>query len=468
MSSQQNPKPTANIQWGGRFAQSPADIMRRINASIGFDHKLWRQDIAGSRAHAAMLAHVGIISAADQSAIDSGLATIAAEIEAGRFAWDEALEDIHMNIEARLAERIGDAGRRLHTARSRNDQVATDLRLWVRDAIDGLDSQLASLMQAFATRAAEHAATPMPGFTHLQTAQPVTLGHHLLAYVEMLSRDRGRLADARARLNRCPLGSAALAGTSFPIDRHLTAATLGFDGPTDNSLDAVSDRDFALEYLSACAICAMHLSRFAEEVILWCSNPFGFVRLSDAFTTGSSIMPQKRNPDAAELTRAKTGRITGALVALLTTMKGLPLAYAKDMQEDKEPVFDATEALALSLAATEGMVRDMQPDAARMLDQAGAGFATATDLADWLVRVARMPFRTAHHVTGRLVALAESRGVGLDRLSLADMQEHEPAITEDIFTVLTVPASLASRTSHGGTAPALVAAQAAQWLERLA
>ena len=442
--------------------------MQRINASIGFDHRMWRQDIAGSRAHAAMLAHVGIISKADRDAIDAGLAGIADEIEAGRFGFDDALEDIHMNIEARLAERIGDAGRRLHTARSRNDQVATDFRLWVRDAIDGLDGQLAAVMAALAGRAAQHAATVMPGFTHLQTAQPITFGHHLLAYVEMLARDRGRLADCRARLNRCPLGAAALAGTSFPIDRAMTAAALGFDGPTDNSLDSVSDRDFALEYLAGVAICAMHLSRFAEEVIIWCSAPFGFIRLSDAFTTGSSIMPQKRNPDAAELVRAKTGRTTGALVALLTVMKGLPMAYAKDMQEDKEPVFEATEALALSLAAVGGMVGDMQPDAARMRAVAGSGFATATDLADWLVRVAGLPFRTAHHVTGRLVARAEGRGVDLAGLSLEEMRAEAPAITQDVFGVLGVDASVASRTSHGGTAPGNVAARAALWLERLA
>ena len=458
----------ANTQWGGRFASAPADIMQRINASVGFDHRLWRQDVAGSRAHAAMLAHVGIISTADQTDIDAGLAGIAGEIEAGRFAWDVALEDVHMNIEARLAERIGDPGRRLHTARSRNDQVATDFRLWVRDAADGLDAQLAAAMRAFAGRALEHAGTAMPGFTHLQTAQPVTLGHHLLAYVEMFARDRGRLADCRARLNRCPLGAAALAGTSFPIDRAMTAAALGFDAPTDNSLDSVSDRDFAIEYLAALAICAMHLSRFAEEVVIWCSAPYGFLRLSDAFTTGSSIMPQKRNPDAAELTRAKTGRITGALVGLLIVMKGLPLAYAKDMQEDKEGVFDATEALALSLAATVGMVRDMQPDAGRMLAAAGAGYATATDLADWLVRAAGLPFRTAHHATGRLVALAESRGTDLAGLELAEMQRVEPAITAEVFGVLSVAASVASRTSHGGTAPVRVAEQARTWLERLA
>ncbi len=442
--------------------------MQAINASIGVDRALWRQDIAGSRAHAAMLAHVGIISPADQAAIDAGLAGIGAEIADGSFAFSEALEDIHMNIEARLAERAGDAGRRLHTARSRNDQVATDFRLWVRDAIDAAQAQLADLMLALASRAAEHACTVMPGFTHLQTAQPVTFGHHLLAYVEMFARDRGRFGDCRQRLNECPLGSAALAGTSFPIDRDMTAAALGFDRPTANSLDAVSDRDFALEYLSAAAICAVHLSRFAEEVVIWCSAPYGFLRLSDAFTTGSSIMPQKRNPDAAELTRGKTGRVVGALVALLTVMKGLPMAYAKDMQEDKEPVFDATAALGLSLAATAGMVRDVQPDTARMRAAAGAGFSTATDLADWLVRALGLPFRAAHHVTGRLVARAEAKGVGLEQLSLAEMREEEPGITAELFGVLGVDASVASRTSFGGTAPDRVAAQAARWLAALA
>ena len=458
----------ANEQWGGRFAQAPADVMQQINVSIGFDHALWRHDIHGSMAHAEMLGHTGIITPSDAAAIIEGLGTIQDEIAAGSFAFSDALEDIHMNIEARLAERIGDAGRRLHTARSRNDQVATDFRMWVRDAIDRTDAQLADLMQAFATRAAEYAAAPMPGFTHLQTAQPVTFGHHLLAYVEMVSRDWSRFADARRRLNESPLGAAALAGTSFPIDRNRTAASLGFDRPSANSLDAVSDRDFAIEFLSASAICAMHLSRFAEEVVIWCSAPYGFLRLSDAFTTGSSIMPQKRNPDAAELTRAKTGRVTGALVALLTVMKGLPLAYAKDMQEDKEPVFDAAAALSLSLAATAGMVRDMQPDTNRMRALAGSGFSTATDLADWLVRVAGLPFRTAHHVTGRLVSRADAKGCGLAELTLAEMQEEEPAITVDVFNVLTVEASIASRTSYGGTAPVNVAAQAAAWLERLA
>ncbi len=442
--------------------------MQEINASIGFDRRMWRQDIRGSMAHAEMLAKAGVLSAADAGEIADGLRRIGAEIEAGTFDFATVLEDIHMNIEARLTERIGEAGKRLHTGRSRNDQVATDFRLWVRDAIDGLDSQLRDLMRALAERAAQHAADPMPGFTHLQTAQPVTLGHHLLAYVEMLSRDRGRLADTRRRLNECPLGSAALAGTSFPLDRAMTAASLGFDRPTANSLDAVSDRDFALEFLSAASICAMHLSRFAEELIIWCSAPYRFIRFSDAYTTGSSIMPQKRNPDAAELVRAKTGRITGALVGLLTVMKGLPLAYAKDMQEDKEPVFDAADALALGLAATAGMVRDFTPDLPRLREFAGSGFATATDLADWLVRVLKLPFRTAHHVTGRLVAAAEAKGCDLAGLTLAEMQATEPRITANVFGVLTVEASVASRISYGGTAPANVARAAATWLEALA
>ncbi len=458
----------ANVQWGGRFAAGPSLIMQQINASIGFDRKLWRQDIRGSLAHAVMLARIGLITAEDEAAIRAGLAAIAAEIEAGDFAFDPALEDIHMNIEARLTERIGEAGKRLHTARSRNDQVATDFRLWVRDAIDGITSQIEDLMRALAEQAQAHAADPMPGFTHLQTAQPVTFGHHLLAYVEMLNRDRGRLADCRRRMNENPLGSAALAGTSFPIDRDLTSQQLGFDRPTGNSLDAVSDRDFALEFLSAAAISAMHLSRFAEEIVIWCSAPFRFIRLTDAFTTGSSIMPQKRNPDAAELVRAKTGRINGSLVALLTVMKGLPLAYAKDMQEDKEPVFDAAEAWTLVLAATAGMVRDMTANTQRMRQFAGSGFATATDLADWLVRMLHLPFRTAHHITGRLVAAAEAKGVDLADLSLAEMQAIEPGIGMDVFSVLTVEASVASRTSYGGTAPANVAAQAARWLAALA
>ena len=457
----------ANAQWGGRFAVGPDEAMARINASIDVDRRLWRQDIAGSRAHAAMLEAQGIIPAGDAGAITAGLDAIAAEIAAGTFPFSIALEDIHMNIEARLAERIGEAGRRLHTARSRNDQVATDFRLFVRDAADAIAGEIASLQGALALRAAEHAADPMPGFTHLQAAQPVTFGHHLLAYVEMLGRDRSRLLDARARLNECPLGAAALAGTSFPIDRHATAAALGFARPMRNSLDAVSDRDFALEFLAALAILAGHLSRFAEEIVIWCSAPFGFVRLSDAWSTGSSIMPQKRNPDAAELVRAKTGRITGSLVALLTVMKGLPLAYAKDMQEDKPPVFEAADAALLALAAMLGMVRDLRPDTARMRAAAGDGFSTATDLADWLVRVPGLPFRDAHHVTGRIVAAAEARGSTLEDLPLAAMQEIEPRITADVFAVLGVEASIASRTSLGGTAAANVRAEAAAWLARL-
>jgi argininosuccinate lyase len=457
----------AKLQWGGRFGSGPDAVMQAINVSIGFDRKLWREDIAGSRAHAAMLGACGILEQEDVGAIDAGLTAIAGEIEAQKFEFSDALEDIHTNIEVRLTEKIGEAARRLHTARSRNDQVATDFKLWVRGAMDGVAAQIEDLMRALAGRAAEHAGSVMPGFTHLQTAQPVTFGHHMLAYVEMLSRDKGRLADARTRLNECPLGAAALAGTSFSIDRHQTASALGFDRPTANSLDSVSDRDFALEYLSALAILAMHLSRFAEEIIIWCSAPYRLIALSDAFTTGSSIMPQKRNPDAAELTRAKTGRITGALVGLLTVMKGLPMAYAKDMQEDKEFVFDATEAITLCLAAMAGMVRDMQVDVARLKALAGSGFSTATDLADWLVRVLKMPFRDAHHVTGRIVALAEAQNLDLPAVSLADMQGIEPRITAEIFEVLTVEASVASRVSYGGTAPANVAAQAARWLEIL-
>ena len=459
---------TQHSLWGGRYAEGPGAIMREINASIGFDRKMWRQDIRGSLAHAAMLAHVGIISAEDEAAIRQGLTEIGTEIEAGNFAFSEALEDIHMNIEARLTDRIGDAGKRLHTGRSRNDQVALDVRLWVRDAIDGLDAQIADVMRALADRAAEHAGSVMPGFTHLQPAQPTTLGHHLLAYVEMLSRDRGRLADCRKRLNESPLGAAALCGTGFPIDRHMTAKALGFDGPTRNSLDSVASRDFAAEFLFACAMCATHLSRFAEEVVIWTNPYFGFVKLTDAFTTGSSIMPQKRNPDAAELVRGKTGRMVGNLVSMLTVLKGLALTYFKDMQEDKEPIFDAAENLALCLAATAGMVRDMRPQTERLAQAAGAGFSTATDLADWLVRELRFPFRDAHHVTGRLVALAEGKGVDLPALTLAEMQAVEPRIHDGVFGVLTVAASVASRTSFGGTAPANVAAMAAEWRARLA
>lgn len=454
--------------WGGRYAGGPGAIMREINASIGFDRKMWRQDISGSLAHAAMLAHVGVISSEDEAAIRRGLADIAAEIEAGSFAWSEALEDIHMNIEARLTERIGEAAKRLHTGRSRNDQVALDVRLWVRDAIDGLDAQLADLMRALVDRAAEHAGTVMPGFTHLQPAQPTTFGHHLLAYVEMLSRDRGRLADCRRRLNESPLGAAALCGTGFPVDRHMTAQALGFDAPMRNSLDAVASRDFAAEFLFACAMCATHLSRFAEEIVIWTNPYFGFVKLTDAFTTGSSIMPQKRNPDAAELVRGKTGRMIGNLVGMLTVMKGLALTYFKDMQEDKEPLFDAAENLALALAATAGMVRDMQPQVGRLAEAAGAGFSTATDLADWLVRELKMPFRDAHHATGKLVAKAESMGVDLAGLTVTEMQAVEPRIHEGVFNVLSVAASVRSRTSYGGTAPANVAKMAAEWKERLA
>jgi argininosuccinate lyase len=441
--------------------------MQAINASIGFDHKLWRQDIAGSLAHAAMLSHVGIITAEDEVAIREGLAAIAARIEAGDFPWDEGLEDIHMNIEARLTQAIGEAGKRLHTARSRNDQVALDVRLWVRDAIDGLSEQLRDVMRALTARAAEHAATLMPGFTHLQPAQPTTFGHHLLAYVEMLSRDLSRLADCRARLNESPLGAAALCGTGFPIDRHMTAKALGFAGPMRNSLDAVAARDFAAEFLFCCAMCQTHLSRLAEEVVIWTNPYFGFVRLSDAFTTGSSIMPQKRNPDAAELVRGKTGRVMGALTGLMTVLKGLPLTYFKDMQEDKEGLFDAAETLTLTLAATAGMVRDLEPNVARLAEAAGAGFSTATDLADWLVRTLKLPFRDAHHVTGRIVARAEQLGLALDALPMAEMQAIEPRLTEAVFDVLSPAASVASRTSFGGTAPANVRRMAKEWQERL-
>jgi len=459
----------ANQQWGGRFAEGPSAIMQAINASVGFDRRMWRQDIRGSLAHAAMLAHVGIISQADEVAIREGLAAIAAQVESGAFEWSEALEDVHMNIEARLTDAIGEAGKRLHTARSRNDQVATDFRLWVRDAADGLAAQMEDCIRAFVQRAEEHAGTIMPGFTHLQPAQPTTFGHHLLAYAEMLWRDRGRMLDARARLNAdCPLGAAAMCGTGFPTDRNMTAKALGFDGPARNSLDAVGSRDFAMEFLAACAICATHLSRLAEEIVLWTNPAFGFVKLGDGLTTGSSIMPQKRNPDAAELVRGKTGRITGALVGLLTVVKGLALTYAKDLQEDKEGVFDAAESLTLCLAATAAMVRDMTPDIPRMAAAAGAGFSTATDLADWLVRELKLPFRDAHHVTGRLVARAESMGVELTGLTIMEMREVEPRIHEGVFGVLSPAASVASRRSFGGTAPDNVRAQVAGWKERLA
>ncbi|HVO03908.1 MAG TPA: argininosuccinate lyase [Candidatus Cybelea sp.] len=439
--------------WGGRFAAGPAAVMQEINASIEVDKRLYREDIAGSTAHAAMLAERGIISRDDAAAIARGLEQIRGEIEAGRFQFDAALEDIHTNIEARLKVLIGDAAGRLHTARSRNDQVATDFKLWVRRAIDELSFDVKDLISALIDRAEEHAATLMPGFTHLQPAQPITFGHHLLAYVEMFGRDLSRLGDCRQRLNESPLGAAALAGTSFPIDRHQTAKALGFDRPAANSLDAVSDRDFALEYLAALSILAMHLSRFAEEIVLWCSDGFRFVALSDAFTTGSSIMPQKRNPDAAELVRAKAGQVIGALTQLLIVMKGLPLTYGKDMQDDKAPTFAATDTIRLGLAATAGMVRDMKADTERMKAATDAGFITATDLADWLVRKLGLPFRTAHHATGELVRKAEAKGVPLARLTLAEMQAVEPGITEDVFSVLTVEHSAASRTSFGGTAP---------------
>ncbi len=457
----------SNKMWGGRFADKPAAIMSEINASIDVDRKLFRQDIAASKAHAEMLAKRGIISAQDAKKIVHGLDKILSEIAQGKFRFKRHLEDIHMNVEARLADLIGPAAGRLHTARSRNDQVATDFRLWVRDTIDALDAQLADYQRALARRALAHAATVMPGFTHLQSAQPVTFGHHLLAYVEMAARDRSRLADARRRLNESPLGAAALAGTSFRIDRALTAKKLGFDRPAANSLDAVSDRDFVLEVLAAAAIAATHLSRFAEEIVMWTSPLVGFLRLSDKFTTGSSIMPQKRNPDAAELVRAKTGRIVGALSALLIVMKGLPLAYQKDMQEDKEGAIDALAALSLCVAAMTGMVRDMKPDAARMKAAAGVGYATATDLADWLVRKLKMPFRQAHHVTGRIVAGAEAAGVPLEELPLADMRKIEPRITRAALAVLSVERSVASRTSYGGTSPANVKREAQKWLRRL-
>lgn len=459
---------SSNSMWGGRFQSAPAAIMEEINASIGFDKALWRQDIQGSKAHVAMLAQQGIVTQADAKAITDGLNQVAAEIEKGDFTFSRSLEDIHMNVESRLAKLIGAAAGRLHTARSRNDQVATDMRLYVRDTVDALDAQLADLQQALAEKALEHADAVMPGFTHLQSAQPVTFGHHLMAYVEMLGRDRSRFKDARRRMNECPLGAAALAGTSFPIDREATAKALGFDHPTANSLDSVSDRDFALESLSAASICAMHLSRFAEEIVIWTTPQFALVNLSDAFTTGSSIMPQKRNPDAAELVRAKSGRIIGALTGLLIVMKGLPLSYAKDMQEDKEGVFDALSSLSLCIAAMAGMVRDMVPNTQTMKKAAGSGYATATDLADWLVRTLKMPFRDAHHVTGKIVGLAAAQKKDLEKLSLAEMQSVDPRITEAVFDVLGVTKSVKSRTSYGGTAPSNVKTQAKRWLKQLA
>jgi argininosuccinate lyase len=457
----------SNKMWGGRFTERPDAIMEEINVSIDVDRHLYAQDIAASKAHAAMLAAQGIITPNDAKNIKAGLDTIMSEIGSGSFDFKRALEDIHMNVESRLGELIGPAAGRLHTARSRNDQVATDFRLYVRDTIDATDAALAAFQRALVERAIEHAGTVMPGFTHLQSAQPVTFGHHLLAYVEMTARDRGRFSDARKRLNESPLGAAALAGTSFPIDRAATAKALGFDRPMANSLDAVSDRDFVLETLSAVAIASVHLSRFAEELVIWTSPLIGLVRLSDKFTTGSSIMPQKRNPDAAELVRAKTGRVIGALTALLIVMKGLPLAYQKDMQEDKQGAMEAFGALSLAVRAMTGMVRDLVADQARMKAAAGEGYSTATDLADWLVRTLRMPFRDAHHITGRIVARASEAGVPLDRLPLKDMQAIEPRITAAALAALSVEASVKSRSSYGGTAPKNVLAQAKGWLRRL-
>ena len=453
--------------WGGRFSVKPAELMQAINVSIGFDRRLATQDLAGSRAHAAMLAAVGVITAADEAAIQDGLNRIEAEIAGGEFPFRDEFEDIHMNIEARLRELIGPAAGRLHTARSRNDQVALDVRLWTREACDRAVQRLRALQRALLAQAEAHADAVMPGFTHLQPAQPVTFGHHLMAYVEMFGRDAGRFADARARMNECPLGAAALAGSPFPIDREMTAKALGFERATGNSMDSVAARDFALESLAAAAICATHLSRLAEEIVIWTTPQFGFITLSDAFTTGSSIMPQKRNPDAAELVRAKAGRITGALTSLLIVMKGLPLTYSKDMQEDKLPLFEAFDALDLALAAMAGMAADLAPVRERMAAAAGGGFSTATDLADWLVRTLDLPFREAHHVTGSVVKRAEALGLDLASLPLPEFQVIEPRITGDVYHVLTPLASVASRTSYGGTAPAQVRAQIQLWKDRL-
>lgn len=453
--------------WGGRFSVKPAELMQAINVSIGFDKRLAAQDLAGSKAHAAMLEAVGVISPADAAAIQGGLAAIEREMADGVFPFREEFEDIHMNVEARLRELIGPAAGRLHTARSRNDQVALDFRMWVREACERSAGQLQALQRALLAQAEAHADTLMPGFTHLQPAQPVTFGHHLMAYVEMFGRDASRFADARDRMNECPLGAAALAGSPFPIDRHRTASALGFDRPTANSMDSVAARDFALEALSAAAICATHLSRLAEEIVIWTTPQFGFVRLSDAFSTGSSIMPQKRNPDAAELVRAKVGRILGALTALSVVMKGLPMTYSKDMQEDKVPTFEAFDALELGLTAMTGMAADLTPNRERMAAAAGSGFSTATDLADWLVRRLNMPFRDAHHVTGAAVKRAEALGVDLSQLPLAELQALEPRVTADIFEVLTPAASAASRMSYGGTAPEQVRAQIKRWKDLL-
>ncbi len=457
---------SANLMWGGRFAAGPAEVMERINASIGFDRRLYAQDIAGSKAHCRMLVHQDIISQEDGDAILSGLDTILQEIETGAFAFEVALEDIHMNVESRLRELIGEAAGRLHTARSRNDQVATDFRLWVRDSLDALDPALRDLQAALLEQAEANAATIMPGYTHLQAAQPVTFGHHMMAYVEMFGRDRGRLADCRRRLNECPLGAAALAGTSFPIDRDMTAAALGFDRPAANSMDAVADRDFAVEFLAAGALLAIHLSRFAEELVLWCSEGFRFVELSDAFTTGSSIMPQKKNPDAAELIRGKSGRVIGSLTGLLVMVKGLPLTFNKDMQEDKEAVFDAADTLAVCTAAMTAMVRDMKARPAALEAATAAGFLTATDLADWLVRVLGLPFREAHHITGAIVREAEVAGCGIAELPLESLRKVEPGITDAVYGVLIAERAVASRASFGGTAPSAVRAAIATARER--
>jgi argininosuccinate lyase len=459
--------PAGQAMWGGRFTKKPDELMQAINVSIGFDRRLADQDLAGSRAHAAMLRKTGVLTSEDEAAIQKGLDTIEGEMAAGTFPFRDAFEDIHMNVEARLSELIGPAAGRLHTARSRNDQVALDFRLWVRDACDRTIGQIHALQAALLAKAEAHAATVMPGFTHLQPAQPVTFGHHLMAYVEMFGRDAGRFADARARMNESPLGAAALAGSPFPIDRQATAKALGFARPTANSLDSVSDRDFALEAMSAGTLAAIHLSRLAEEIVVWMTPQFGFIRLTDAFTTGSSIMPQKRNPDAAELVRAKAGRLLGAFVQLATVMKGLPLAYSKDMQEDKVPVFEAFDALDLSLSAMAGMVADLEPDVANMAQAAGRGFSTATDLADWLVRELGLPFREAHHVTGAAVKRAEALGCDLPDLPLPELQALEPRITAGVFQVLTPEASVASRTSYGGTAPDQVRAQITRWKELL-
>lgn len=457
----------SNRMWGGRFASGPDAIMEEINASIDFDKRLYNQDISGSIAHATMLAQAGILTSDDKDVIISGLEQVRQEIETNTFTFSRALEDIHMNVEARLTEIIGEAAGRLHTARSRNDQVATDFKLYTRDTIDTLIAQIEALQTAFLVRAEQEAATVMPGFTHLQTAQPVTFGHHMLAYVEMLGRDASRLKDARTRLNESPLGAAALAGTSFPIDRNMTAEALGFDRPTANSLDSVADRDFMLELLADASICAVHLSRFAEELVIWSSSQFAFVRLSDKFSTGSSIMPQKRNPDAAELIRAKIGRIMGAFTSLTIVMKGLPLAYSKDMQEDKEVAFDALDSLSLCLAAMTGMITDLSVNPDAMRNAAGSGFSTATDLADWLVREANVPFRDAHHITGRVVAAAETKNCGLDGLTIEDLKAVDARIDSRVFKVLSVEKSVASRTSYGGTAPKNVLAQVKRWKEQL-